>query len=437
MRRHSIVRKLGTAVATLVIAVTLAAVHGARADDAPTGDDRPVGPPPIDQRPRPSLPSPRVLDDIVRQLNEDDQETIATLAPARQHAGRVVCGMRNYRLLLKGPHAREERSHSVLVNPTSESTRGIHELFSVIRVLHVDADGSPRSYHPEDPHGRGRCTIKPSGAVYDISGVCALDEFASGGIKVFRDGKKLGGTDLVRQWGTLWSLIRDHQVASSDLNAIAARVKPKHDYYMFHAGALSAVFKRDIVPPTKAGYPCTYGPRALFPGYFISATTLNNLHAQQYPQDVAPSECHAERYVDPEKVPFFVLPGGSIGNVRIGDVVIAATFIGGEQRLVYGIVGDAGPAQGFGEGSIAFIQELLGKGGEPVMNGAAVNALDIGHNANISVALLILGGTKPLFAGEYTHEQLERVGRAEFARWGGADPVRRLKACMAQLQGSP
>lgn len=378
-----------------------------------------------------SLPSQEVLDSIVEQLNREDEPGIVKLSATRNRAS-PHCGMRNYRLSLSNPRSGASNNYPVLVENSSSQ---INELFSVINVVHVDADGSPRSYHPEDPLGRGRCSARGSAdAGYAIDGVCALDNFASGDIKIFRDKTRLSGGELERKWVPLWRLIRDEQLSSYDLGKVA-RAKVGRDYYMFHSKDLgvTGLFKRDIIPSTNLGYPCTYGPEAGFPGYFVSATALRTVNLDQRALHIAAPECHAETYINPEKIPFFVLPGGKVGNLRIGDVVIAASWIGGRQRLVFGVVGDAGPAQSFGEGSIALLQGLLGRTGDPVLSGAAVNALDIGRDAKIKVALLILGNTKQLFESNYSYENLQRIGRHQFERWGGSDPVGRLKACAAQL----
>jgi hypothetical protein len=381
-----------------------------------------------------SLPSQEVLDSIVEQLNREDEPSTVKLASTRNRTS-PRCGMRNYRLSLTNARSGASNNYPVLVENSSSQ---INELFSVINVLHVDADGSPRSYHPEDPLGRGRCSARGSAdAGYTIDGICALDNFASGDIKVFRDKRRLTGGELERNWVPLWRLIHDEQLSSFDLGKVA-RAKVGRDYYLFHSRDLgvTGLFKRDIIPSTNVGYPCTYGSQASFPGYFVSATALRSVNSDQGELHLAPAECHAESYVNPEKIPFFVLPGGKVGNLRIGDVVVAASWIGARQRLVFGVVGDAGPAQSFGEGSVAFLQGLLGRTGDPVLSGAAVNALDIGRDAKIKVALLIIGNTRQLFDANFSYENLQRIGRHQFERWGGSDPVGRLKACAAQLQSA-
>ena len=222
---------------------------------------------------------------------------------------------------------------------------------------------------------------------------------------------------------------------SASASAVAA-IKAIKDYYLFHwkEKNLTVFFNQGIIPATDRGYPCTFGPGAPFPGYFVAATTLTNAQVQQAHSELAPKECDPSRYINAEQVPFFILPGGHIGEAKVGDIVIAHARIGNEERFVYGVIGDAGPAQNFGEGSIAFIQELLGTRGEPVMNSAALNALDIGKDSNVTVAILILGGTKELLGGDYSRDNLEKIGKEQFAKWGKADPIQRLKSCIKQAK---
>ena len=100
-------------------------------------------------------------------------------------------------------------------------------------------------------------------------------------------------------------------------------------------------------------------------------------------------------------------------------------------RVVYGVVGDTGSVAHFGEASIAFNRALLTKS-SPIMNGHDVNALDI---ADGSVTIMVLGGTRVQFNGDYSRQKIEQVGSREFARWNGdsSDLARRLDTCVRQL----
>lgn len=400
--------------------------------------------------PAQGLPEQGQLNQMVMQLNEDDAGVTASIDRNIEFSRRGAsygagsrtddaCNMQHFSLRLTNERTKKSNTYAVLLDLQGETSIKPKQLLALTRVIHVDADGSPRAYHPEDPTGKGTCEFnrKPDQG-YSVQGVCALDHFSSGGIKLFNGAKRLLGAELERDWKTFWPLIRDHVLGSARANASPA-VKVANDYYLFHwkEQNLTAFFKQGIIPSTEQGYPCTFGPGAAFPGYFVAATTLTNAREQEFSPDVAPRECRPSRYINAEQVPFFVLPGGHVGDAKIGDIVVAHAQVSGEERFVYGVVGDAGPAQSFGEGSIAFIQELLGKRDEPVMNSATLNRLDIGKESNITVAILILGGTKELLSGDYSRNNLEKVGKEQFALWGAANPERRLKSCIAQAKTNP
>jgi hypothetical protein len=161
-----------------------------------------------------------------------------------------------------------------------------------------------------------------------------------------------------------------------------------------------------------------------YPGYFLSATTLVD--------ETAPTRddgCRPGHYMDSEKIPFIVLPRGGFGKVGIGDVAIVRMEADGRSRLVYAIVGDGGPAHRIGEGSIALNQLLLSKSG-PAMNTRDVYAIDVSGRA---VSMLVLGGTKALFNGDYSPQNIQAVAAARFRQWSGGDSTARLDACVRLL----
>ena len=396
---------------------------------------------------------------MILQLNQDDIGVIASLERSPEFEGLRglsydagsrtddVCDMQHFSLRLTNDHSGQSNVFSVLLDrQAGKSSIVPRQLLALTSILHVDADGSPRAYHPEDPAGKGVCQLnsKPDGS-YSVKGVCALDRFSSGGIKLFSGTRKLNDSEFGADWKNFWSQIRDKKIQPLDFNK-SASVKAKQEYYSFHSseGNLTVFFKKGIVPPTNDGYPCTYGDKAPFPGYFVAATSLTHSQDQDLvdgydASTIAPSECKPLRNINAEHVPFFVLPGGRVGDVKVGDIVVAYAKIGSAERVVYGIVGDAGPTQSFGEGSIALIQELLGKRGEPVMNSGKLYELDIGKESKIIVSILILGGTKELLNGNYTPQNVEAIGREEFKRWGrdNYNPTRRLRSCIAQSNNNP
>src|SRR5262249_13428336 len=111
--------------------------------------------------------------------------------------------------------------------------------------------------------------------------------------------------------------------------------------------------------------------------------------------------------------------------------------------VIYGVAGDTGPFDQFGEGSIAFNKQLLDDS-QVVMNSKSIEALDIDLNALAkgepgTLAILILGGTKHLLDGNYSLPNIETVGRAQFASWGrkGGHALDRLNACVAAAPVNP
>jgi len=363
-----------------------------------------------------------------------------------------ACGLAPFRVTLsRGPSY--SFTHAVLSEPGDKARR--KTIFVVTGGLASDADGSPRAYHPEDPTGTGTCTLSPghNGHLVPSGSACALDSFGDGGIAVFKGTTQLRDSSLKEDWLQFWSLIRDRKLASFDLEKVLGASFGYH-YYGFYwkQKDMTAIFKDENVQRTADGYPCTRGASSRYAGYFVAATTLRHgadhagadavrpsifalASADARAADpaaasaaVAPAECEAFRNIDSETTAYFVIPGGTLGEATIGDIVVARMRTSDGDRYAYGVAADEGPIRKFGEGSILFNQQLLGKTGA-VMNNHGLNALDI-DNAPIAVA--ILGGTRDLLKGDYSQTNVERVAKAEFARWGGdADPAKRMDACAA------
>jgi len=402
------------------------------------------------------LPRAATLNSILRQLDRLDPQITLSLrsppGPESAEFGRggrtnATCGMQQFQMVLTNDTDHTSNAFSVLLDvQTPGNTVVPHQLLARTRILHVDADGSPRAYHPLDPRGRGSCTLLPgpSGG-FVPSGVCALDTFSNGGITLFKGSTKLTGAELERQWRDFWPLIRDKRITPFDLSHVTDR-RPRSERYQFHwpERNLTAFFKRGNIPQTDDGYPCVRGEASRFKGYFVAATSLKHDRDQGgvdggNPAGIAPAECRPLQYIDAETVPFFVLPGGGVGNVKVGDAVVVRVKTGGGDTVVYGVAADAGPTQSFGEGSVALIQALLGNGGAPVVNNDALNRLDIGTSRGVTVDILVLGGTKALLQGNYTRSNVETIAKREFEKWNGEGnpPMQRLNSCTAQTGVNP
>lgn len=368
------------------------------------------------------VPSRDVLAGIVRQLSE--RPTSITFDPRPQPVNNV-CRLKpaQMNLLRDG---RVVRKFSVLVDNVAGAKSSPHEFFATLTRVAVDSDGSGRTYHPEDPLGSGVCqTATSADGKPGLSGICPLDEFSSGGVYLFNGARMLSKSEFVSNWSELWPRIRDKSLRSVALSDAYGPGAPR-DFYFFHwhERDLTAFFRDNIIPRDRDGYPCRYkaanGPRN---GYFISSTTLENR--------VAPREdgCAPGRYLDAETVPFVILPKGGFGKVGIGDVAIARLKQGGIDRVVYGIVGDGGPATKLGEASIAFNAMLLGRYGDVFLDMKDTWTLDIEGPA---VSLLVLGDTQRSLNGDYSPRNIEAVARRELARWNGnGDPLARFEACRA------
>jgi hypothetical protein len=335
------------------------------------------------------------------------------------------CGLKPFAMKLTDD--RNTRTFSVLADPGG-SPAAPREVLARITRLAVDADGAERAYHPEDPYGEGVCRriSKPDGVA--LEGICALDPFASASIRIFLGANRLAKPELAAHWKDFWPLVREKKLKSFDLQALAGREVPG-GYYLFYwkERNLTAVFTRNVIPMTRDGYPCVRGPESRHPGYFVAATSLKR-EASERADGCAPG-----RYLDAEQIPFFVLPGASFGQVNLGDIVVGYLTIGAQERIVFGIAGDMGPFDQFGEGSVAFNRALLGSSAV-VMNSMNAKALhiDLARKGEGALAILVLGGTRHLLRGDYSRAAIERVGREQFARWNGGTGLARLKTCIAQ-----
>ena len=365
------------------------------------------------------------LDTMVRQITGKPVPTAITF---HRSSGTVdeLCRLEPARMNLTR-NGSTVREFSVLVDHV-EGAESPRQFFATLSRIAVDADGAGRAYHPEDPLGKGVCErMTDADGKPTLNGICALDQFSSGGAYVFSGTQKLSKDTFVSSWLSMWPKIRDRSLKP----VVLADVYPDvpRDFYFFHwrERRLTAFFKSNIIPKDREGYPCRYGPAdGLRNGYFISATTLeaNTAHRAD--------GCAPHRYLDAERVPFIVLPKGGFGQVQVGDIAI----VWRKDKVVYAVVGDGGPATKLGEASIALNAMLLGKFGEPFPNMKATWSLDIDSGAPVSI--LVLGGTHRNLRGDYSPANVEAVARQELARWNGhGDPLRRFEACRAMAPVNP
>jgi len=338
---------------------------------------------------------------------------------------------------MKVSRGNDSKSFPVLIE-NHGGPSGVSQMFAKLDRISVDADGAGRAYHADDPFGD--CDHLPDQPPRQA---CALDNFSNAGIRLFQGATRLKRPDPKSQtadapaflpnWRDLWPLIRDQKLVPLPLSAIAAPEGPR-DFNLIHwpERNLTFAFNTKIVPSTRKGFPCRYGQDSEYSGYFISATTFKK------PSRTRADGCKPEQYLDSEKIPFLVVPTEKFSGMELGDIAIGFLRTPATLHIAYGIAGDTGPYDHFGEGSIAFNKALLDDH-RAIENAREVDGLDIDlaepdrlHLAGASLAVLVLGGTKKLLGGNYSAANIRKIGQAQFKRWSGAvsGSGARLSACL-------
>jgi hypothetical protein len=174
--------------------------------------------------------------------------------------------------------------------------------------------------------------------------------------------------------------------------------------------------------PLKKGKPCPP-----VNGFLVSATALHKPNVA----DV----CDISNYIDALIVPAIVLPKNpsknqlsefAKRNAKVGDLVVA--MVPGAADPVYAVVGDSGPHDELGEGSVALNGKLLGKTSEPV------NYLEVrgkgefkGHAWTVpKTVVLVFPGTRDIANPFMTVSRIEDSAKKRFDSWGG---VERMRSC--------
>jgi len=256
--------------------------------------------------------------------------------------------------------------------------------------MDVNTDGSPRSYHPDDPRGER----------------LAFNNIANG-IGRIRDALGVDITCSPRRGACFTRFITTFE-ASRD-----AGYDPVGHPRFTTPGIIPWKFN----PALGRSAPCTIasGP---FKGYFVSQTALA--------ADPSRDACDQARYLDSQAFNANVLPGGAVWKSQGvatdgGDLVVAHDLETG--RTAFAINGDAGPAASIGEGSIALTAALKGvtlTGDEPY---AQIRAL---ARPRVQYVIFPRDDIRRLAGPTFTQADIDRHGAALFTRWGG--PAR-LAAC--------
>jgi hypothetical protein len=345
----------------------------------------------------------------------------------------IPCGMQPTNMVVS--RGKNSKSFPVLVDRRGGKVR---QLFVKLDRMTVDADGASRAYHPDDPLGEKSCSPSAS----QTEQICALDNIGNADMRLFHGSTRLTKTGtpsddetFLPNWRGLWPLISEEKLTPLRLSTIVGPDGPR-DYNLIYwpERNLTFAFNIKIVPANEKGYPCRHGRQSKYPGYFLSATALKN-------QRHGKREACSPVFIDSETIPFFVIPKEKLDGVELGDIAVGILATPNDLRIVYGITGDTGPYDHFGEGSIAFNKTLLGIE-KPIENAKDVNRLDIDisnpdrfHGSDASLAVLLLGGTKRLLDGDFSGSNIRKIGEARFKLWNVASGSEgRLTACLTPAQ---
>ena len=218
--------------------------------------------------------------------------------------------------------------------------------------LRVNTDGSPLSYHPEDPRGRTKA----------LNNIC-------NGIAVRRAGQN------------------QNLCFSAFGEAIRVFERWRDSNFQTVPAGFRITWQNVFAAVKENGndVPCVF-KSGEFKGYFGSLTALKN--------DLTTNkgECEINNQLNPMAVPALVLAGGQHPvkefGAKVGDLLVA--FNPRTQLFTTAIIGDTGPADNLGEGSVSLNMKLLGTTTPPT-NKEETFRLSI---ANTNVLIAIIPGSR-------------------------------------------
>jgi hypothetical protein len=340
------------------------------------------------------------------------------------------CGLVRMDLVqTRGP---AQHSFEILGEPVSETDNQPKVMLIRLNTLAVDADGSHRAYHPEDPYGN-RC----QGPADDpASGICAVDSLSSAEVKVYEHSQRVPQNSgkppkpnpaFITAWKSLWSDISARKDNWVDLHPYFGDKTPENARLYYSKQTDRAVTFDAAIIPFKDNFPCQHDDSRR--EYFVAATTKPETAARP------DGACGTADYLDAMTTPFIVLPG-AFQQLKIGDVAIGLAIIDNTERVVFGVVGDRGPSQQIGEASIAFAQKLRGTS-DVIKNTHQADALQLETGKHVTMlGVLVLGDTASKFGSDYAPENIERVAKAALDDWSAGN-AGRLKACMSIATPNP
>ncbi len=257
--------------------------------------------------------------------------------------GAIVVNAQSYQVSRTGIFTPQNKKVLLLKEPTGENNIILFQT-----KLRVNTDGSPRSYHPQDPRGNTQ-------ALNNICNAIVVRKGSSPKNLCFSSfGEAIGVFERFRD--------SNYQTVPQGFRITWDNVLPT---VIENGKKIPCVFKT--------------GENQ---GYFGSLTALKNgLTGDK-------GECEFKNQVNPMAVPALVLVGGE--NVvkdfgaRVGDLLVA--FNPKTQLVTTAIIGDTGPKDNLGEGSVLMNMKLLGTTTPPTRKSETFQ-LSI-ENAQVLVAII-------------------------------------------------
>ena len=258
--------------------------------------------------------------------------------------------------------------------------------------LRVNTDGSPLSYHPQDPRGRTKA----------INNVC--------------------NAIVVRRTNSNANLC-----FTNFSKAIQVFEQFRDSNFQIVPSGFRITWQNVLATVRENGkdVPCVFRSGE-FEGYFGSLTALrNNVTTDR-------GECEINDQVNPMTVPALVLASGQNPVVnfgaKLGDLVIA--FNPRTQLFTAAIIGDRGPKDNLGEGSVSLNMKLLGTTTPPT-NKQETFQLSI---ENTKVLIAIIPGTNVFnVAKPYTAQNInQRID--EWRTEAGFESLDKLLEMMKSFQ---
>lgn len=335
------------------------------------------------------------------------------------------------------------------------SVAGLRGMFMVTPAMQVNTDGAARTYHPLDPFGECKTdntdpeTTRPA---------CALNYLCYGGVKLHVRGKEVACTvkdetgkvirnsEYADTWRRLWAKLQAGELrpfTQKDREDLKMR-RGETIYGFRDVGTITTVaFKSAIIPADSNWRPCRRDVKgAKFFGYFVNSTALKGDEKKDEIEEADPKHivqdsirCNPLPDANSERVPGLVIPSGAFDGARVGDaVVVYAKPKSGMKdrsaRWVFGVVGDKGPRDKFGEASMAMLGQANGvdvdnrkwKDVREIWRTLVIGSTTKYDNAAFweGPAVMIIRGTDFAFKSDYSRDNVRATAQVSFARWGGS-----------------